>query len=139
MTMTRTHQAYFETFAEDLFRQALVTANQHTDVEYILSLIDMKAYGKLVGEEALKHASYNDLKFADKALSDERVIRSTYAIEQAIAKVVPVAMEGVKDVEFMAQFLTSGVFDPETALNGIAEADEATQTRALQLILEREV
>lgn len=137
MTMTRTHQAYFEKFAEDLFRQALEAANQHTDVDYTLSLIDFKAYGKLFGEEALKHASYSDLKYAEKALSDERVIRSTHAIEQAIAKVIPVTMEGMKDFEFMAQFLTSGVLDTETAMNGIADAGDAVQNRAFQLIQER--
>lgn len=136
MTMTRTHQAYFEKFAEDLFRRALIESNQHTDVEYILSLIDFKEYGKRMATEAFKHASYTDLKYADKVLSDERVTRSTYAIEQAIAKVTPTTDE-LKSVEVMAQLLTSGVFDTETAMNGIADADDAVQHRAFQLIQER--
>jgi hypothetical protein len=136
MTMTRTHQAYFSDLVEKYFRQGLEAANQHTDVEFILSLIDFKEYGKRFGEEVLKHASYTDLKYADKVLSDERVIRSTYAIEQGLAFVAPTTDE-VKNVEVMAQYLTSGVLDTETALNGIADADEAVQTRAFQLIHER--
>lgn len=84
----------------------------------------------------LKHASYTDLKYADKVLSDERVIRSTYAIEQALAFIAPTT-EDAKNIEVMAQYLTSGVLDSETALNGIADADDAVQTRALQLIQER--
>lgn len=135
-TMTRTHQAYFSDLIEKLFRQGLEAANQHTDVEYVLSLIDFKEYGKRFGEEALKHASYQDLKWADKALSDERVIRATYAIEQAIAAVAP-TVDDAKNIEVMAQMLTSGTFSTEIALNGIADADDAVQRRALQLIHER--
>ncbi|MDQ0739680.1 hypothetical protein [Pseudomonas sp. W4I3] len=138
MTMTRTHQAYFSDLVEKLFRQALEAANQHTDVDYILSLIDFKEYGKRFGEEVLKHASYTDLKYADKVLSDERVIRSTHAIEQALAFIAPTT-EDAKNIEVMAQYLTSGVLDTETALNGIAEAGNAVQNRALQLIQQRKV
>ena len=138
MTMTRTHQAYFSDLVEKLFRQGLEAANQHTDVDYILSLIDFKEYGKRFGEEVLKHASYTDLKYADKVLSDERVIRSTYAIEQALAFIAPTA-DDAKNIEVMAQYLTSGVLDPETALNGIADAGDAVQNRALQLIHGRKV
>ncbi|QVI88025.1 hypothetical protein [Pseudomonas viridiflava] len=136
MTMTRTHQAFFSELVEKLFRQGLEAANQHTDVDYILSLIDFKDYGKRFGEEVLKHASYSDLKHADKVLSDERVIRSTYALEQALACIAPTT-DDAKSVEVMAQYLTSGALDAETALNGIADVDDATQTRALQLIQER--
>ncbi|MEE4127047.1 hypothetical protein [Pseudomonas viridiflava] len=136
MIMTRTHQAFFSDLVEKLFRQGLEAANQHTDVDYILSLIDFKDYGKRFGEEVLKHASYSDLKYADKVLSDERVIRSTYALEQALACIAPTT-DDAKSVEVMAQYLTSGALDAETALNGIADVDDATQTRALQLIQER--
>ncbi|MEE4224819.1 hypothetical protein [Pseudomonas viridiflava] len=136
MTMTRTHQAFFSDLVEKLFRQGLEAANQHTDFDYILSLIDFKDYGKRFGEEVLKHASYSDLKYADKVLSDERVIRSTYALEQALACIAPTT-DDAKSVEVMAQYLTSGALDAETALNGIADVDDATQTRALQLIQER--
>ncbi|MEE4232344.1 hypothetical protein V2I85_12280 [Pseudomonas viridiflava] len=136
MTMTRTHQAFFSDLVEKLFRQGLEAANQHTDVDYFLSLIDFKDYGKRFGEEVLKHASYSDLKYADKVLSDERVIRSTYALEQALACIAPTT-DDAKSVEVMAQYLTSGVLDAETALNGIADVDDATQIRALQLIQER--
>jgi|GEM_PF-5581792 hypothetical protein len=138
MTMTRTHQSYFSDLVEKLFRKGLEAANQHTDVDYILSLIDFKEYGKRFGEEVLKHASYTDLKYADKVLSDERVIRSTYAIEQALAFIAPTT-DDAKNIEVMAQYLTSGVLDTETALNGIAEAGDAVQNRALQLIHGRKV
>jgi hypothetical protein len=133
---TRTHQAFFATFVEKLFRQALQSASPDTDVDHIISMIDFREYGKRFGEEAFKHASYTDLKYADKVLADERVIRATQAMEHAIAKVAPTTDE-LKSVEVAAQFLMSGVLPQEHLMDAIADSGDAVQHRVFQLALER--
>lgn len=133
---TRSHQSYFSSLVERLFKQALESASPDTDVEHILSLIDFKEYGKRFGQEMFKHASYQDIKYADKALSDERVIKATYAMEQAIARIAPTTDE-VKGVEVAAQMLLSGVLPQEQLMEAIADSEDSVQQRVFQLALDR--
>ncbi|MFJ4352738.1 hypothetical protein ACIPZ5_17765 [Pseudomonas sp. NPDC089428] len=137
MTMTRTHVAYFADYVENLFRQALTeVAGNDVDVNATLAFIDFKEYGKRFGEEVFKHCSYADLKYADKVLSDERVLRAMFALDQAIINVTP-SIEDAKNVEVNARLLTSGAFNTTAMVDALADASDDVQRRAAELIVEK--
>jgi len=135
--LTRTHAAYFEDFVENLFRKALTeVAGNEINVEATLAFIDFKEYGKRFGEEVFKHCSYSDLKYADKALSDERVLRASYALDQAIMHVAP-SIDENSNFEVNARLLTSGAFNPVAMTDAIADASEGVQERAIEILVDR--
>lgn len=128
--LTRTHVTFFEDFAKQFFRDALEqTAGDDVDVEHILSMIDYKDYAKRFGVVALEHASYSDLKYADKALKDERVVRAMYAIHMATLSCAPSTQEEL-NIGFIAQMLASKN-DPEDLISGIADAPDEVRDAAL--------
>lgn len=136
-TLTRTHVAYFEDFVESLFRKALTeVAGNEINVEATLAFIDLKEYGKRFGEEVFKHCSYSDLKYADKVLSDERVLRASFALEQAIMHVAP-SIDENSNFEVNARLLTSGAFNPVAMTDAIADASEGLQERAIEILVDR--
>lgn len=136
-TLTRTHAAYFEDFVESLFRKAITeVAGSTTDVEATLAFIDFKEYGKRFGEEVLKHCSYQDLKYADKVLCDERVLRASFALDQAILNVAP-SIDENSNFEVNARLLTSGAFNPVAMTDAIADASEGVQERAIEILVDR--
>ncbi|WJM55333.1 hypothetical protein QUC26_09345 [Pseudomonas asiatica] len=137
-TLTRTHIAYFTEFVENLFRMALTeVADNSVNVDATLAFIDFKEYGKRFGEEVFKHCSYADLKYADKVLSDERVLRASYALEQAILHVSP-SLDENTSFEVNAHLLTSGAFNPVAMTDAIADASEGVQERAIEILVDRQ-
>lgn len=128
--LTRTHVTFFEDFAKQFFRDALVqTAGDDVDVEHVLSMIDYKDYAKRFGTVALEHASYSDLKYADKALKDERVVRAMNAIHMATLSCAPSTQEDL-NIGFIAQMLAAKS-DPDDLISGIADAPEEVREAAL--------
>lgn len=129
--LTRTHQTYFEQYARDLLALALKDASDDANTQYLLSLIDYKDFGKRFGEAVLSKCSYSDVKAADKAYSDPAVIRATIAIEEAIASVVPSA-DDIKNIQFMAGVITSGVYKGEQLLDTMSDAPAEVQEQAIK-------
>ncbi|SCW76232.1 MULTISPECIES: hypothetical protein [unclassified Pseudomonas] len=128
--LTRTHITFFEDFAKQFFREQLEqTAGDDVDVEHILSMIDYKDYAKRFGAVALEHASYSDLKYADKVLKDERVVRASTAINHAILTCLPSTEEEL-NIGFIAQMLASKS-DPDDLFSGIADAPDEVREAAL--------
>ncbi len=133
--LTRTHAAYFEQYVEDLFRRALTEVSEvDANVNAMLALIDFKEYGKRFGEEVFKHCSYQDLKYAEKALADERVIRATEAINQAVANIKVSKDDGINH-EVDARFIISGAFSQSDMVDALSESSQEVQAKAIEILL----
>lgn len=136
MKLTRAQQAYFEEYVKDLFACALQDATNQDGVDKLLSMIDYKDYGKRFGESVLENCSYMDIKAAHRAYSDPAVIRASIAIEKAISSVIPTGSD-LENIQFMAGFLTSGIYKDADMLDAIADQTDEVQAAAVQNLFDQ--
>ncbi|PUB40060.1 hypothetical protein [Pseudomonas sp. GV047] len=137
--LTRTHIAFFEQYVEDLFRRALTeTSAPDTNVDSILALIDFRDYGKRFGEAVLSQVSYQDLKYAEKVLSDERITKATAAINHAVAH-IKVSKDDSINHEVDARFILNTATTELELLDALAGASQEVQDKAIEILQARDV